>query len=143
MKNTIYTIIITISLLLISCNSGINGPHFEEEMYNEIVMSELATDVSIAKMDTTRHHNLVRILTRHLILSERQVISVRGFVSELFTGIKSIREKVKAGEATREEAKLLVKEVRKTFVVSVNSVLTDRQKILFERWLRKAWNNRP
>ena len=146
---------VAISLLTIGCKDenliGINGANddffSENSMLNSVFTTSSNTSSqttgnspSVMVHDSTRNHRMWQHLKRYLELTDVQVDSIKIYAGVLKTELIAIRDRVKSGEITREDAKVLVKAARLVFVEDVKSVLTDTQKVKFDRWLVRFWH---
>ncbi len=152
MKNLF--LIFVFALLLAGCkdNSPTQVSMSDEDFFSQESMENSVLQISNSSStlshhnsgsiihDSLRHGNMLLKLKVYLNLSDAQFDSLKVYGKILIDELKAIREKVKTGEITRDEAKVLVKVSRDKFVASFNSVLTDEQKVKFARWATRFWH---
>lgn len=140
-------------LLLTGCDNG-NNPVDQSTAAGDVEFSEasmyktaVASEAEYAQMrmdnvahDTLRHGRMLGTLKWYVGLNDAQFDTVKVFGKTLFETIQGIRVQVHDSVMTRDEAKVLVQAARDQFVASVQSVLTEDQKTLFDEWIVKFWN---
>jgi len=136
-------LLLVVLFVLAGCNSPVEVT--QEEIYTESMMMDI-TDApeGVRDVDTPngvdrRFARMLLSLKRFVRLDSTQWVAVKGFALTLANEMKAIHEGVKSGALTREQARLQLREARKTFVESVASILTEEQKPRFRRWLHLFW----
>jgi hypothetical protein len=142
------------ALLLVGCDqsnpvensTGGEALYSEESMYKMTIMS----DTEIERMqgngpghDSLRHGRMLGHLKTVVGLTDVQFDSVKVYAQTMFLALNNIRSQVHDSLITREQAKVLVAEVRAQFVASISTILTADQTAKFEEWVTKFWNKPP
>jgi len=134
-------------LIVLFVLAGCNNPAevTQEEIYTESVMMNISdASEGVRAVDTPngvdrKFARMLLSLKRYVKLDSTQWVAVKDFAQTLATEMKAIHDGVKSGNLTKEQARVQLKEARKTFVESVTSILTDEQKPRFRRWLHLFW----
>lgn len=129
--------------LLAGCTNPVEVT--QDEVYTESIMMNISDATEgVRDADTPngmdrKFGRMLLSLKRYVKLDSTQWIAVKGFAQTLATEMKAIHDGVKKGDLTKEQARVRLREARKTFVESVTGILTNEQKPRFRRWLQLFW----
>ena len=142
-------LVAAVLLLVVGCDrSNPSDQMSDAEMFSEesMLTYAFASDDDPALQNAgsgmhngLRHTRMIAHLTRFLELSEDQRESIRQLGEAMFTELSAIRDRVQAGELTREEARPLVQDLREQFMDGVRLLLTPDQQAKLDEWLQLRW----